>query len=99
MRAFGLAVLTLAATASMAVGATVRRPVSLTSKNCCDNCTVARYVPPSVPVVASTMVTGALLVEASLASAAMLAVLAVRSRRRPPTASPQPAPPAAAPES
>ena len=99
MRALGFAALTLAATASLAVGATVRRPVALTSKNCCDNCTVARYRPPSVPVVASTMVTGALLVEASLASAGMLAVLAARRRRRPPTDSPQPAAPAVVSES
>ena len=82
MRALGFAALTLAATGSLAVGATVRRPVALTSKNCCDNCTVARYRPPSVPVVASTMVTGALLVEASLVSAGMLAV-PNPSRRRP----------------
>ena len=96
MKAYGLAVLTLAATASVAVGATVRRPVALTSKNCCDNCTVARYVPPSVPVVASTMVTGALFVEATLASAGLLAVLVARRQRRPPTASPQPVAPAPA---
>jgi hypothetical protein len=89
MKLIGFALLSLAATASASVAASVRRPVALPSKACCENCTVARYRPAGVPVVETTMVTQALLWETALAGAGLLAMVVLRGRRRPPEPRPE----------
>ncbi len=91
MKAFGFALLSLAAGASVSVAATARRPVALPSKACCENCTVARYRPQGVPVVETSTVTRALFLESAIASAALLTLLVARGRRRPPNPRPEPA--------
>ena len=90
-----LAPLALSAAASMsiAVAATVSRPVALPSKSCCDNCTVARYRPEGVPVTPASMVHGAALLEAALLLGVTGLILLSNRTPRPPAESPQPATP------
>ena len=90
MKVIAPSLLAIAASVSVSVAATVQRPVPLPSKSCCDDCTVARYVPPSVPWVPATMVHGAAAVEAfALFGVVGVAVLA-RRNRRPPSEGPEP---------
>lgn len=88
MRALGLTALLLVATASAAVAFVPRTTVSLRSRACCEDCTVARYRPEGVPVVPTTMVTGALLLESLLAASGLAAFGLVRRRRNTTTPAP-----------
>ena len=83
-------VLSAAASLSVAVAATVPRPVALPSKSCCDNCTVARYRPEGVPPTATSMVHGAAAIEALVLLGTLGIVLLSRRPPRPPSAVPQP---------
>lgn len=81
------------ASVSVSVAATAQRPVPLPSKQCCDDCTVARYRPEGVPVTAATMVHGALAMESMLLLGTVGLVLLARRTPRPPaqrTAEPSP---------
>jgi len=82
MKALGHALLGLLCAASVAFASSVRRPVALPSKACCETCTVARYVPPMVPPVPTSMVWSALFLEMSVLAAAALG-LAFVARLRP----------------
>ena len=86
MKAAALALLFLFFGASLAIALTATTPVALPSKACCENCTVARYRAANVPVVETTMVTRALLVEAGLLVTGLAVALAARTRRQPPSA-------------
>ena len=88
--------LSAAASVSIAVAATVPRPVALPSKSCCDDCTVARYRPEGVPVTPASMVHAAALLEAALLAGALGLVLLSRRTPPPPSDSPQPVTPARA---
>lgn len=92
MTRLGFVILSLAAGASSAVAAAARVPAPMYAKACCENCNVARFVPPGVPRVAPTMITGALLLESSLLGAGALAALVLRNRRRRPEPLPEAAP-------
>jgi len=91
MKVLAPGLLAIAASLSVSVAATVQRPVPLPSKSCCDNCTVARYVPPSVPSVPATMVHGAAVLEAFALFGVVALALLSRGNRRPPQAPPEPA--------
>lgn len=82
MKVLGLALLGLGAAASLSFASATPRPVALSSQNCCEKCKVARYVPPPVGPVESTMLTGAALFEGGLFSAGLLVAMSVRALRR-----------------
>lgn len=84
MKLLGPLVLVSAAATSLAVAATVPRPVDMPSRRCCDDCTVARYRPANVPSTAPTMVHGAAAIEAGLLALAAGLVLVTRRRPEPP---------------
>ena len=86
-------VLAVAASMSIAVAATVSRPVALPSKKCCDDCTVARYRPAGVPPTEASLVHGAAALEGALLLSALGLVLLSNRNPRPPAESPQPAAP------
>lgn len=81
MKRLGLVLLGLTCTASIGFASTVRSPVALPSKSCCETCTVARFIPPLVPAVPASMITAALLMEAGLLIAGVLGFVGVRRLR------------------